>query len=446
MNESSNINRRNWMKVALASAAMSSLEVEGFSKQLQQLELGQTDDFWESVRQKFEVSPDAVNLVTSVRGVTTKVVREGLASETERLNVFQDLLDLLYSKEPRPPERSKATARQTTAKFIGALPEEVALLRNTTEGVTTVLMNWPLERGDEILVSSAEHFPYYDTLAQRAARDGIIIRKFHYPAPVNSHEDILKAIDQAMTDKTRLVMIGHVVLTGQINAARKIADLAHSRGAKLLVDGVLSVGHIETDVKTMDCDFFAAGFHKWGGGPRGTAVFYIRPDLVENLPPLFGAYQEKDGFYQPLWNDDRMIKYETFGAHPDAHYMLLAEALGFLDEIGISRIRKRLFQLTSRWVNRVSSLDRFRSAVRLHQDQCCGLVGWELDGIDSKKIWPILREHYVLVGSTDTYSGFFGIPKNEPRRLFIANAGIFTSESDVDRLADAIEDAHRRLG
>jgi selenocysteine lyase/cysteine desulfurase len=90
-------------------------------------------------------------------------------------------------------------------------------VRNTTEGVTTVLLNWPLERGDEILTSSAEHGPFYDTLAQRAARDGVTIRRFHYPAPARSLNEIVDAIDRALSPRTRLVMIGQVVLTGQIN-------------------------------------------------------------------------------------------------------------------------------------------------------------------------------------------------------------------------------------
>jgi Aminotransferase class-V len=71
---------------------------------------------------------------------------------------------------------------------------------------------------------------------------------------------------------------------------RPIADLVHSKGAKLLVDGVLGLGHVPTDLKAMDCDFYAAGFHKFACGPRATAVFYVRPNLVGQLPPLFGNF------------------------------------------------------------------------------------------------------------------------------------------------------------
>jgi selenocysteine lyase/cysteine desulfurase len=140
-----------------------------------------------------------------------------------------------------------------------------------------------------------------------------------------------------------------------------------------------------------------------------------------------------------------MAKYETFGAHPDAHFALLGEAIDFLQDVGISRIRSRLFELTSRWTARAERVDGFRSAVRVHSDHCAGLVAWELEGLDRQRVRPVLNEHRLLVGETEAYAGFFGIPSDRPRRLFIANAGVFTSPEDVDRLADAIELASAEL-
>ena len=97
--------------------------------------------------------------------------------------------------------------------------------------------------------------------------------QFHLPAPTTSVDAIVSAVGAALTPRTKLVMVGQVVLTGQIMPVRPIADVVHARGAHLLVDGVLGLGHIPTDVTAMDCDFYAAGFHKWGCGPRATAVF-----------------------------------------------------------------------------------------------------------------------------------------------------------------------------
>jgi selenocysteine lyase/cysteine desulfurase len=432
------ITRRSWLSTATALSAWPMLHTSAAQRPMPAPPAGASDDeaFWTAVRARFELVADRINLVTVVRGVTTRATRELVAAETERDNAFRP------SATPNP--NWKQDVRTKVAAFIGAPAASVALVRNTTEGVTTVLANWPLARGDEILTSSAEHGPFYDTLAARAARDGLVVRRFHYPAPARSLDDIVAAIDRALTARTRLVQIGQVVLTGQINPVRAIADLVHARGAKLLVDGVLAVGHVAIDVTAMDCDFFAAGFHKWGCGPRATAAFYVKPALVAQLPPLFGAYRENDrGEATPRWNSAEMGKYESFGAHPAPHFVGLGSGIDVLAGIGMPRIQARLFALTSRWMTRAQRAPRFRAAVALDPTQCAGLVAWELEGLERPRVREVLTANHLLVGSTESYAGFFGIPEDRPRSLFIANVGLFTSPADVDRLADAIEQAGR---
>jgi isopenicillin-N epimerase len=132
--------------------------------------------YWASVRTQFEWEPESSNLVTVVRGISPKHIRELAEARATELNSLDTAKVMTRNW--------KQGVRKKVADFIGAPVENVALLRNTTEGVTTVLSNWPLKRGDEILTSSAEHGHFYDTLAQRAARDGVTIRRFHYPAPL----------------------------------------------------------------------------------------------------------------------------------------------------------------------------------------------------------------------------------------------------------------------
>jgi selenocysteine lyase/cysteine desulfurase len=423
------LTRREWLESTIALAAGTPLRP--MSAALGSLNAAQApgdqsqdEAFWAGVRSQFELAPDYANLVTVVRGVTTKAVRERVSQETERRNVVRP--------GGTPLAEQRTTSRTKAAGLIGAQPNEIALVRNTTEGVTTVLMNWPLERGDEILTSSAEHGPFYDVLANRAKRDSVVIRRFHYPAPAPSPDAIVEALERAMTPRTRLVMIGHIVLTGQVNPVRAIADRVHARGALLLVDGVLAIGQIPTDVVAMDCDFYAAGFHKLACGPRATAVFYVRPSLVERLPALFAGYRDSQA---------PMTKFEGAGAHPEPHIIVLADALDFLTGIGLPRIQARMFYLTSRWLNRAQSLPGFRSPVRPEPEHVAGLVSWEVTGKTWEHVIGVLRQHRVLIGGTEHYSGFFGIPESAPRPLLIANAGVFTSVADVDRLADAIEAA-----
>lgn len=406
---------------------------------------GAPDDepYWSEVREAFELSCGQVNLVTAVRGVTTRAVRESIEAEAGRLNSFR-ARELGPFKPNNPDWRDRA--RAAAAAFIGVERNEVALLRNTTEGVTTVLLDWPLAPGDEILTTSTEHGPFYDTLARRATRDGVVVRRVHLPIPAPSADAIIQAIDAALGPHTRLVMVPHVALTGQILPLRAIADRVHRRGAHLLVDGVLGIGHVPTDLRAMDCDFYAAGFHKWGCGPRATAVFWVRPELVSRLPSLFGSVREDPELgHVPQWDSPSMTKYESYGAHPESQFYALPDALEFLSTIGLARIQARLCWLTRRWATRAAQLEGFRLAVRLDPAHCAGLVAWD---------WPLYVPRHsppftprpllspdgrILVGVTEFYGGVFGIPEDARRRLWIANAGIFTTATEVDHFADALE-------
>lgn len=432
------LNRRQVIGAAMAFSAWPSFQASAAQSALPPPPAGAPDDeaFWSDVRSAFELWPERTNLVTVVRGITTKATREIVVADSARMNAFRT--------EGGPPAEWRADVRRKAAVFIGAPADTVALVRNTTEGVGTVVNNWPLDRGDELLMSSAEHGPYNDLFAARAARDGLTVRRFHYPAPASSMESIADAVERAMTPRTRLVMIGQVVLTGQITPVRQIADRVHARGAKLLVDGVLGIGHVPTDVVAMDCDFYAAGFHKWGCGPRATAVFYVRPGLAERLAPLFGAYgTDERGQPKFRFNAPEMSKFESFGAHPDPHFVALGDSIDFLSRLGVSRIQARLYSLTARWMSRAQRVSRFRAPVTLDPAHCAGLVAWELDGIDGLRVRQVLTDRHLLVGGTERYAGFFGIPEDRPRGLFIANAGVFTSLAEVDRLAEAIELAAR---
>ena len=122
---------------------------------------------------------------------------------------------------------------------------------------------------------------------------------------------------------------------------------------------------------------------------------------------------------------------------------LLYAGLGTDNDTGVDQY---LHRRCSRWMTRAQRLTRFRAAVALDPAQCAGLVAWELEPSERSRVRELLTQRKLLVGGTESYSGFFGIPEDRPRRLFIANAGLFTAPADVERLADAIEEAAARSG
>lgn len=344
-----------------------------------------------------------------------------------------------YRPRAVPDPDGDTRRRAAVARILGVSPDETALVRNTTEGVTTVLLNWPLRAGDEIVCSGAEHGPFQDTLAFRAARDDIVVRQATLPIPAARDEDIVAAYDAVIGPRTKLVLLPHVILYGQIMPVRAIADLVHARGGHLLVDGVLSVGHVPVDVRAMQCDFFAAGFHKWGMSARGTAAFVVRRELIPRLAPLFGAIDMPRGKPMvPLWNADAITKFESYGAHPESHLEALERSLTSLQAIGVPRIQARLFALNRRWRRATDGLPGLRVAVADDPAHSAGLVGFRFDGRDYLKCWDVADTARVILCETETYAGIFGIPAEAPHPIFAVNTSVYTTPQDIDRFTDVL--------
>jgi selenocysteine lyase/cysteine desulfurase len=392
-------------------------------------EVARDERVWQPVQDSFAINRDIVNLVSVVRGIAPEAVRDAWVASYDNAN--------RWATVGQTPAVTKPQVRARIAALINADPSEVAMTRNTTEGVTTVVMGHPLVRGDEILTTTQEHAPFYGMFEQRAARDGVTVNTIPLPAPA-SHGAIVEAIDRAMSRRTRLVMICQVPLHGQINPVRSIADLVHAHGARLLVDGALAVGHVAVDVKAMNCDYYAANLHKWGCGPSGSGILFIKRPLMASIPPLFGSVRFDGAHPQSRTADEAMDKYESFGQHPAANVAALAALLDIVEAIGMPRIEARLRYLATYWLERVRDLRGFRMATFDTPEHRCSLTAWELEGKASRAVGDALRARKIYVGSSDPYSGFFGIPRDSPRALKISNTAIFTRLDELDRFVDAL--------
>lgn len=181
-------------------------------------------------------------------------------------------------------------ARRTVQRFLGAASaEEVVFLRGTTEALNLVAQSWGrtnVQAGDEVLITALEHhsniLPWQMLCAERGA--GLRV------APVDDRgEVILEELEALLSDRTRLVAVAHVSnALGTILPVRRIADLAHARGAVVVVDGAQGVPHLEVDVQALGCDFYAFSGHKVYG-PSGIGALWGRAELWAEMPPWQGG-------------------------------------------------------------------------------------------------------------------------------------------------------------
>lgn len=395
---------------------------------------------WNQVRADFDLNPAYPQLSTVVSGLMPRPVRDEVVRLMDQSNQFRRAPGSNELPEGRSALRQRV--RERAADFIGANAETIVLTRNTTEGIATVVANLPLSPGDEIIASTHEHPPYYGLLRQRQRRDGVVVKTVSVPTPAASAGQIASSFEAAMTKRTKLVLLTHVALTGQIFPVREITSLARQRGAQVVVDGALAVGHIAVDVQEIGCDYYCGNFHKWASGPPGTGILYVHPDRLESLVPLFGSVLvDANGTITSNENALDMGKFATVGRHPEYHFDALDILFDWHDRIGSKRREERLIDLANSWVRQASAIKGFRTVAAPNLSS--SLAAWEIIGRPSEGVAEHLwKRHGLVLGLTDPLSGLFGEAGARP--LLLTNTGLFTNESDLTRLLAGIADASSR--
>ena len=181
-------------------------------------------------------------------------------------------------------------ARANVQKFINARSEaEIIFTRGTTESLNLVAFSFGeafLKEGDEVLVSVMEHHSNIVPWQMLRERKGIVLKVI----PMTDEGEIdLETYKSLFSPRTRLVCIAHVSnVLGTVNPVKEMTAIAHTHGAKVLVDGAQSVPHRRVDVQDIDCDFLTFSGHKIYG-PTGIGVLYGREELLEKMPPYQGG-------------------------------------------------------------------------------------------------------------------------------------------------------------
>jgi len=184
-------------------------------------------------------------------------------------------------------ERMSDEARRVLGEFVGAKPENLALLPNATSAVATVIHNLSLGPGDEVLVNSHEYSSCLSELERVAGEKGFRIVSAKIPFPTVSGSQIRDAILGAITPRTRACLVSSVTSpTAIVFPVQEIVDECRRRGVVSVVDGAHAPGQLPVNIERLGCDFFAANLHKWVCAPKGSAFLWVHPKHQEGFEPL----------------------------------------------------------------------------------------------------------------------------------------------------------------
>lgn len=314
--------------------------------------------------------------------------------------------------------RTAEDATAAAARLLGADPQDIVLTHGTTEGVNVVLHGLAWEPGDELLTSTFEHPALDAPAALIAERHGVQVRRVRL-APKASADEALDAVASAITPRTRLVALSHIMYTcGLVLPAAPIARAAHEAGALLLLDGAQSCGHIRLDMTEIDADFYTVSGQKWLLGPSSTGALYVRRDRHELLKPLVEA--PGVGFVTGLV----ALSLASGSAQLQAGF---AEAVRVYEELGPERAEARINELAARLREGISLIRGAAVTGPDDPEAACGLTAITLDGWTPADLADALWERHRVAART----------VGHPEGVRFSTAA-FNDEGDVDRALEAV--------
>ncbi|MEZ5558687.1 MAG: aminotransferase class V-fold PLP-dependent enzyme [Pseudomonadales bacterium] len=284
-----------------------------------------------SVRGLFEFSERHVPMNAANLCPTSRPAAQALAAADAAI-------DLDCSFQNRAPFGTLLEhCRARIAAQLSVSPDEVALVRNTSEANNIVNAGLALEPGDEVVLWDQNHPTNNVAWAVRAARYGIVVRTVTLPAQPRDAGELIEPFVRAFTPKTRVLAVSHVSnVSGLALPVRELCDLAHARGIHVHVDGAQSWGVLHVDLPELGCDSYAASAHKWYMGPREVGLLYVRSDAIGRIWPAVVA---------PGWGDDvdpdpvGARKFESLGQRDDAALTGLGVAAGLHDALADADVR-----------------------------------------------------------------------------------------------------------
>ena len=334
-------------------------------------------------------------------------------------------------------------ARRRAAEFIGARSEnEIVFVRGATEAINLVAASWGLANigeGDRIVLSTLEHHSNIVPWQMVAERTGAQIDV----CPLTEdHRIDLGALEALLTPRTKLVSLAHVSnVLGSVLDARAAADLAHSVGAKIMLDGCQAAPRMALDMAALDCDFYAFSGHKLYG-PTGIGVLWAREDILDAMPPWQGggAMIDRVTFEKTTYAPPPQ-RFEA-GTPMITEAIALHAAIDYVDALGPDQLFAHESALARQLRDELRSLN---SVTLFGPEESAGIVSFAIEGVHPHDLGTILDEENVAIRAghhcAQPLMDHLGVTATAR-----ASFGLYSDETDIAALLRGIDRTQRIFG
>jgi selenocysteine lyase/cysteine desulfurase len=379
-------------------------------------EVAVDDDFWATVRAGYKLKPDYINLENGYYNIQPEELLENFINKVRMVNYEGS-----YYMRTVQFDNKKAIATRI-AKLLGCGADELVITRNTTESLDMVIGGLHWNAGDETVMAEQDYGSMLEMFKLVAKKYGVVNKIVSLPKHPETDEEIVNLYANAITPKTKLLMVSHMVnITGQILPVRKICDMAHSKGVQVMVDGAHTVAHIQFSIAQLGCDYFGASLHKWLSAPLGAGILYVKKENIPNIWPLLAEGERKP---------DDITRLNHTGTHPAHTDIAIGAALDYYEKIGAERKEARLRHLQQYWASQCRDLANVMVNTPVEPERACGIGNVGIAGIKPADLAATLLKKYNIYTVAIDGAGVQGC------RI---TPNLFTTTQELDALVNAIK-------
>ncbi len=379
--------------------------------------LASNEDFWAKIRSHYKIKSDYINLENGYYCMLPEPTLDNFLKNVREVNYHASY----YMRTVQFENKQKVVNQLST--MAGCNPKELIITRNTTESLDMIIAGFPWRAGDEAIMANQDYGAMLNMFKQVEARHGIVRKLIDIPMNPTSDDEVVAAYEAAITPKTKLLMVCHMVnITGHILPVKKICRMAHSKGVEVMVDGAHAFGHIDFSINDLECDYYGTSLHKWLSVPLGAGFLFVKQEKIGKIWPIFAEDE------RPL---DDISRLNHTGTHPVHTDLTILDAIDYHNLIGIDRKEARLRYLQNYWTNKVRGLDHVMLNTPEDTQRSCAIANVGIKGMESADMAKTLLDKYNIWTVAINRSGVYGC------RI---TPNVYTTTQELDQLVEALKE------
>ena len=375
------------------------------------------EELWTTVRSHYTLKDDYINLESGYYSIIPNPVLEHFIKHVKHVNIEGSY----YMRNDLNKNKDRVITE--LAKLVGSTSDQIGITRNATESLDLVISGFQWERGDEAIYAKQDYGTMKEMFEQISSRYGVKTKIVSVPNHPKNDEEIVSIYESQITDKTKLIMICHMInITGQILPVKKICEMAHSYGVEVMVDGAHCVGHFDFSIDEFNCDYYGSSLHKWLATPLGAGLLYVNKNNTHKIWPLLanGNTNKKD-----------IKRLNHIGTHPVHTDLAISNSIDYTNWIGMKKKEKRLRYLQRYWSDKLRTIENVIVNTPKDLNRSCGIGNVGLSNMSPSQMSNVLFEKYKIFTVAIDYANVKGC------RI---SPNIFTTTNELDQFISAVKE------